>query len=102
MAKTTSTTSWERTIRGDKGEFCVSAHVDSEGYPVVTVIPYPDDGFDTVVSDISHDGVEHALAAGENDNPVEGQLQTTFRPSPGENDNPVEGQLQTTFRPSPE
>ena len=73
---------WEQTIRGDKGEFLVSAHVDSEGYPVVTVIPHPEDGFGTVVSDISHDGVEHALAAGENaDNPVAGQLQTTFRPA---------------------
>ena len=74
--------SWERVIRGDKGEFCVSAHVDDGGYPVVTVIPHPEDGLGTVVSDISPDGVEHALAVGENtDNPVAGQLQTTFRPS---------------------
>ena len=76
------TASWEQTIRGDKGEFCVSAHVDSEGYPVVTVIPYPEDGLGTVVSDISRDGVEHALAEGGGaDNPVAGQLQATFKQS---------------------
>lgn len=74
------TASWEQTIRGDKGEFCVSAHVDSEGYPVVTVIPYPEDGFGIVVSDISSDGVEHALAGGDADERVTGQLQATFHP----------------------
>lgn len=75
------TTPWEKVIRGDKGEFCVTAHVDDDGYPVVTVIPSPEDGFGPIASDISPDGAEHELAPGvRTANRVDGQLQVTFCP----------------------